>query len=165
MLGLTLLAVGRGRGILESALFDGFARRLATPLSIVEVEEKRPLPAARRVTREGELLLARLPRGARLVALDGRGRQLGSEDLAQRLGTWRDEGVADIAFAIGGADGLSDEVIARADLVLSLGAMTWPHMLVRAMLAEQLYRAETILAGHPYHRPGLPPGSGRDPAA
>jgi len=84
--------------------------------------------------------------------LDGRGKMLDSAGLARQLGSWRDQGTAGITFVIGGADGLGDDVLARADLVLSLGAMTWPHQLVRVMLAEQLYRAQTILSGHPYHR-------------
>ena len=102
--------------------------------------------------REAELLLAALPAGARLVALDERGVQWSSRALADRLVQWRDAGAASIAFAIGGAEGLGHAVIARADTVLALGAMTWPHLLVRGMLLEQLYRAQQILAGHPYHR-------------
>jgi 23S rRNA (pseudouridine1915-N3)-methyltransferase len=102
--------------------------------------------------REGELILAALPDGARLVALDERGAAWSSRDLAERLGGWRDGGVATLAFAIGGADGLAPAVVERADAVLSLGAMTWPHLLARCLLLEQLYRAQQILAGHPYHR-------------
>lgn len=90
--------------------------------------------------------------GARLIALDERGRPWTSRELADRLGQWRDQGTATSAFAIGGAEGLGRAVIERADAVLSLGAMTWPHLLVRGMLLEQLYRAQQILAGHPYHR-------------
>jgi 23S rRNA (pseudouridine1915-N3)-methyltransferase len=102
--------------------------------------------------REAELILAALPAGARLVALDERGEPWSSRDFAERLGQWRDRGVAALAFAIGGAEGLGRAVIEQADAVLSLGAMTWPHLLVRGMLLEQLYRAQQILAGHPYHR-------------
>ena len=87
-----------------------------------------------------------------VIALDERGKNLTSADLARKLGQWRDEGRADVAFLIGGADGHGPGVKERADLVLSLGAMTWPHMLVRALLAEQLFRAQCILEGHPYHR-------------
>ena len=86
------------------------------------------------------------------MALDERGRSLSSAAFADYLGRRRDEGVADLAFVIGGADGLAERVRSRADLVLSLGAPTWPHLLVRGLLAEQLYRAQSILAGHPYHR-------------
>jgi 23S rRNA (pseudouridine1915-N3)-methyltransferase len=98
------------------------------------------------------LISAALPPGARLVALDERGTAWSSRGLADRLGQWRDQGTATLAFAIGGAEGLDRQLIARADAVLSLGAMTWPHLLVRGMLLEQLYRAQQILAGHPYHR-------------
>ena len=156
---ISVIAVGRARKGPECALFDDFAGRLSWPVVLVEVEERRPLPAAAKVRREGELLRARVPKGAVAVALDGRGKTLSSEDFAARLGRWRGDGIAEIAFLIGGADGLDRAVIETAALTLSLGAMTWPHLLVRGMLAEQLYRAEQILAGHPYHRPGPPPGS------
>ncbi len=102
--------------------------------------------------REAELILAALPAGARLVALDERGQPWSSRELAERIGAWRDQGVATVAFAIGGAEGLGPAVAERADAVLSLGAMTWPHLLMRSLLFEQLYRAQQILAGHPYHR-------------
>ncbi len=156
---ISVIAVGRARKGPERALYDDFAGRLAWPIALVEVEERRPLPAAQKVRSEGELLRARVPKGAVTVALDGRGKALSSEDFATRLGRWRDDGIDEIAFLIGGADGLDGAVIETAALTLSLGAMTWPHLLVRGMLAEQLYRAEQILAGHPYHRPGPPPGS------
>ena len=155
---ISVIAVGRARKGPERALYDDFAGRLAWPIALVEVEERRPLPAAQKVRSEGELLRARVPKGAVTVALDGRGKALSSEDFAARLGRWRDDGIDEIAFLIGGADGLDGAVIETAALTLSLGAMTWPHLLVRGMLAEQLYRAEQILAGHPYHRPGPPPG-------
>ena len=102
--------------------------------------------------REAELILAALPDGARLVALDERGAAWSSRELAARLTRWRDGGVGTLAFAIGGADGLAPALIERADAVVSLGAMTWPHLLVRSLLLEQLYRAQQIGAGHPYHR-------------
>jgi 23S rRNA (pseudouridine1915-N3)-methyltransferase len=98
------------------------------------------------------LLADAVPKGATIIVLDQRGKTLSSEDFATRLGRWQDEGVGDLAFIIGGADGLDPAWRQRAALVLSLGAMTWPHVLARVMLAEQLYRAQSILAGHPYHR-------------
>jgi 23S rRNA (pseudouridine1915-N3)-methyltransferase len=119
---------------------------------MIEVEERRPLPSPELKTREAGLILAALPPGARLVALDERGAAWSSIELANRLASWRDAGTGAVAFAIGGADGLGTAVIERADAVLSLGSMTWPHLLVRGMLLEQLYRAQQILAGHPYHR-------------
>jgi 23S rRNA (pseudouridine1915-N3)-methyltransferase len=129
-----------------------YAGRLAPPPAITELEEKRRLPATELKAREAELILAALPAGARLVALDEGGEAWSSRDLADRLETWRDGGVPAIAFAIGGADGLGRPVLERAATVLSLGRMTWPHFLARGLLLEQLYRAQQILAGHPYHR-------------
>jgi 23S rRNA (pseudouridine1915-N3)-methyltransferase len=129
-----------------------YAERIHWPLSIHEVEERRKLPAAELMSREAALLLAALPKGATSVALDPAGRQLSSDAFAGRLAAWRDGGVADLAFLIGGADGLDESVTRQAQLVLSLGEMIWPHLLVRGMLLEQLYRAQQILAGHPYHR-------------
>jgi len=147
-----VLAVGRlRRGPLYDLQTD-YAHRLVPPAAIVEVEEKRKLPPAQLKAREAELLLAARPPNARLVALDKRGEEWSSRDLAGRLAAWRDHGAATVAFAIGGADGLGQAVLDEADAVLSLGAMTWPHLLVRTMLLEQLYRAQQILAGHPYHR-------------
>jgi len=114
------------------------------------------LPSTALKKREGELLLAALTatKAGRQIAvvLDERGKNLSSRDFAAKIGAWRDDGVAEIVFVIGGADGHDDAVRNRADLLLSLGALTWPHQLVRVLLAEQIYRAQQILAGHPYHR-------------
>lgn len=149
---IVIAAVGRSRPGPERTLFDHYKSRLAMPLTLREVEEKRPLPTLDRMNRESELLLACLPAGAILVVLDERGRTLASDTFAERMAAWRDRGAPAIAFAIGGADGHGEAIRKRADLLLSLGEMTWPHMLVRGMLAEQLFRAECILANHPYHR-------------
>ncbi len=148
----TLVAVGRAGTGPARDLFDLYARRLTPPLALVEVEEKRKLPDAALREREAELLLAAIPRGAVLVALDETGSEMPSEGFAARLQRWRDDGVQDLAFAIGGAAGHGGALRDKADLVLSLGRMTWPHMLVRGLVAEQLYRGFSILAGHPYHR-------------
>ena len=102
--------------------------------------------------REAELILEALPPAATLVVLDERGAAWSSREFADRLAAWRDRGIPDLAFAIGGAEGLGAAVLDRATATLSLGPMTWPHLLVRGMLLEQLYRAQQILAGHPYHR-------------
>jgi 23S rRNA (pseudouridine1915-N3)-methyltransferase len=91
---------------------------------------------------------------SREVLLDERGRQLSSAEFAALLGRWRDEGVREVRFLIGAADGHGDLAREKADLLLAFGAMTWPHLIARAMLAEQLWRATSILAGHPYHRSG-----------
>ncbi len=122
------------------------------PPAIVEVEERRSLPPEQLKLREGELILGALPAGVPFVALDERGTQWSSCALAKRIAAWRNHGGSELVFAIGGADGLHRAVLDRADVILALGSMTWPHLLVRGMLLEQLYRAQQILAGHPYHR-------------
>jgi len=148
---LRLIAVGRLKPGPLQELQRGYAARIRWPLEIREVEERRKLPPAELKEREGALLLAELADDAVAIALDARGKPLTSEAFAAQLAAWRDAD-ADIAFLIGGADGLADAVRRRADRMLSLGAMTWPHFLVRGMLLEQIYRAQQILAGHPYHR-------------
>jgi 23S rRNA (pseudouridine1915-N3)-methyltransferase len=114
--------------------------------------ESRAGSASARKAEEARALTAALPAGGIVVALDERGKTIGSEDFAKRIGRWRDDGKPAVAFVIGGADGLEPEFAAGADVTLGFSAMTWPHQLVRIMLAEQLYRATTILSGHPYHR-------------
>ncbi|HZT86582.1 MAG TPA: 23S rRNA (pseudouridine(1915)-N(3))-methyltransferase RlmH [Stellaceae bacterium] len=146
-----MLAVGRQRPGPLRELQSLYLKRIVPAPAIVELEEKRPLSPPELVAREGDLLLAALPAGARFIALDGGGQCWSSEELARRLAGWRQNG-QDVAFAIGGADGLSRAVLGHANGILSIGAMTWPHLLVRVMLLEQLYRAQQILAGHPYHR-------------
>ncbi len=151
-----LIAIGRLRGGPESALFDRYNTRLRPSLTVVELPEERGVPLVVR-RKEAGAMLAALPKEAFVVALDLGGETLGSEALAGRLVRW--SGLSrSICFLIGGAEGLDGSVIDRADHVLSLGAMTWPHFLVRAMLAEQLYRAQTISQGHPYHRANRPAG-------
>jgi 23S rRNA (pseudouridine1915-N3)-methyltransferase len=154
---LLLVAIGKAKPGPALALFEDYRARSRMPLDLVEVEERRPLAGLELKRREGELLLAALARRpARpriVVALDERGRGLDTAAFARKLAGWRDRGVAELAFVIGGADGLDPAVSEAADLTLSLGPMTWPHLLVRGLLAEQLYRAQQILAGHPYHRP------------
>lgn len=148
-----IVAVGRARKGPERALYEHYAGRLAVwPLALREVEPRGRVAPERLKAAEGEAILAALPDGAVVVALDETGKAVASTDFAQRIADWRDEGISDIAFVIGGADGLDETVRGRADLLLSFGRATWPHMLVRGLLAEQLYRAQQILAGHPYHR-------------
>ncbi len=153
---MTLIAVGRAKPGPVRDLYDRYAERLGHGplggLTLREVEERRPLSPEELKRREAELLLGALPKGARLMALDERGKALTSSDFAALLGRWRDTGLADLAFVIGGAGGLDASVRQAAAFTLALGPMTWPHLLTRALLAEQLYRAQSILAGHPYHR-------------
>lgn len=155
-----ICAVGRLKAGPEKLLIDDYISRLdaaGRPIGIsagpvIEVEEKRKLDAPQLMAREAELLLA-AAKVATIVAMDERGRNETSEVFARRLGEWRDNATSDLAFVIGGANGLAPSIREKAVHIMSFGAMTWPHMLARAMLAEQLYRAVTILAGHPYHRP------------
>ena len=149
---LRVVAVGRGRDVPTDGLLADYVRRCTWPMSLVGVQAKDSTPPERRKSAEAVLLLAAVPAGAALAALDERGRDLSSFELADRLARWRDGGQRAAAFLIGGADGLDERVLAAAELRLAFGRQTWPHRLVRAMLAEQLYRATTILAGHPYHR-------------
>lgn len=136
--------------------FDDYRARLPREfrMELIEVRaEKRAggVPAERAMALEAERIRAALPKGCRMVALDERGRSLGSEAFAAVLDRWRGEG-DDVAFVIGGADGLAAELKAGAAMMLSLSKMTLPHPLARVMLAEQIYRAHTIMSGHPYHR-------------
>ena len=157
---LSLFAVGRLKAGPEKDLaaryLDRFAKAgPAIGLELgrqVEVAESRASSSDSRKREEAGLLDKALPEGCLLVLLDERGKLLDSPAFADLLGGWRDGGKREVMIAIGGADGLDPALHARADAVLCLGRMTWPHQLVRILLAEQLYRAVTILSGHPYHR-------------
>lgn len=153
---ITIACVGKaGRAKHDAAqtLLEGYRERLPWPVTIKEVEDKKQGgTVAERKSREAALLLAALPKGAVIVALDERGKSLTSRHFADLLGQWRDNSEQEIAFLIGGADGLDASVLAKARLTLSLSAMTWPHLLARVMLLEQLYRSWSLQTGHPYHR-------------
>jgi 23S rRNA (pseudouridine1915-N3)-methyltransferase len=151
---MRLLAVGRLRGGPEAELVARYTARLRPTLGITEIAEAQGAPAEAK-RREGAALLAALPERAFAVALDLGGDQPDTDAFAAMLERWLGQS-RPLCFLIGGAEGLDHAVIQRADHVLSLGRLTWPHMLVRAMLAEQLYRARSIAAGHPYHRAGRP---------
>jgi 23S rRNA (pseudouridine1915-N3)-methyltransferase len=146
------LAIGRLRGGPFKELQTLYAGRIAPPPVIVEFEVRQRLPAAPLKEREAELILKALPSGVPLIALDEHGARWSSRDLAAQVALWRDRGCTELAFAIGGAEGLGAAVLERAQTAMSLGPLTWPHLLVRGMLLEQIYRAQQILAGHPYHR-------------
>ncbi|WP_417473025.1 23S rRNA (pseudouridine(1915)-N(3))-methyltransferase RlmH [Leisingera sp.] len=153
---LHICAVGRLRAGPEKSLiedyltrFDRTGRALGLgPARVVEVEDKKNGGMAA----EAALLRKTLPRGAVICTLDERGKVISSPDFADRLAGWRDSGRQDLALIIGGADGIDPGLRAEADFSISFGKMVWPHMLVRVMLAEQVYRAATILSGSPYHR-------------
>jgi 23S rRNA (pseudouridine1915-N3)-methyltransferase len=136
----------------EQALYGAYAARIRDPITLSEVDVRQKLDPDRLAAKEAELLLAAAARAEIIVALDERGDNPSSRAFAARLGRWRDDGVGEAAFLIGGANGLSEAVRKRAHYRLSFGAMTWPHLMVRGLLAEQLYRAQQIHAGHPYHR-------------
>lgn len=148
---LVILAVGKGRNSPEHDLATSYIKRLPEGGEIREIDSK--LPAGpKRQQDETRLLLRLVPDNAILVCLDPRGKDISSELLASKIGSWRDEGQQAVYFVIGGADGHDRDIHQRADLLMSFGSAIWPHMLFRAMLAEQLYRASAILSGHPYHR-------------
>lgn len=153
---ITIACVGRaGRAKHDAAqtLIEGYRERLPWPVTIREVEDKKQGgTVAERKGREAALLLAAIPKNAVIVALDERGKSLTSRHFAELLTQWRDHGEQEAAFLIGGADGLDAGLVAKARLTLSLSAMTWPHLLARVMLLEQLYRAWSLQTGHPYHR-------------
>jgi 23S rRNA (pseudouridine1915-N3)-methyltransferase len=133
--------------------FDDIGRKLGfRGLEIHEIPESRARDAATRISEEAAAISAAIPDKSVLVALDERGDNIDSSAFARHLGRWRDDSVANTIFVIGGADGLSPDLRRKATLRFAFGAATWPHQMVRVMLLEQVYRAATILAGHPYHR-------------
>jgi 23S rRNA (pseudouridine1915-N3)-methyltransferase len=138
---LHIVARGKMGRCAEADLIERYARRISWPFQISELPDAGGRPPL-------------LPPGAVIICLDERGEMLGSSELAKRLSDWRDSGVKEARFLIGAADGLTSEERASASLLLSFGRATWPHMLARAMLTEQLWRATSIIAGHPYHREG-----------
>lgn len=138
---LHIIARGKIARSPEAELVARYAKRIAWPLKLTELPDLGgTVPEA--------------PAQSRTVLLDERGKQLSSEEFAAILGKWRDEGVREARFLIGATDGHGQTARDHADLLIAFGAMTWPHLMARAMLAEQLYRATSILAGHPYHRSG-----------
>src|SRR5438105_2534302 len=133
--------------------FGDIGRKLGfRGLEIHEIPESRARDAATRIAEEAAAISAAIPEESVLVALDERGDSIDSATFARHLGRWRDASVANTIFVIGGADGLSPDLRRKAKLSIAFGSATWPHQLVRIMLLEQIYRAATILAGHPYHR-------------
>jgi len=149
---IVVAAVGRLRKGPYPALIETYLARMTWCVDIREVQEKRPDPAGGIKAAEAALLLRALPESGPVVALDERGEDVSSRAFADLLADWRDRGEPACGFAIGGAEGLDETVRVRAVRTLRFGCATWPHMLARVMLVEQLYRAQQILAGHPYHR-------------
>lgn len=153
---LRIVAIGRMRQGPEAALCSDYLDRFARagrglgfqPVEMTELEDKTKSGAAA----EAALIRKALPDGAKRVLLDERGKALTSPKFADMLARWRDEGAGEVAFVIGGADGIAPDLRGEADASISFGSMVWPHMLARVMLCEQIYRASQILAGTPYHR-------------
>lgn len=151
---MRIVAIGRSRDGPEAELFARYVTRIRPALNLTELPDGYGAPAEIK-RREGEALLAALPAGAFVISLDLAGEALDSPSFSRRLEGWL--GLSrPLRFVIGGAEGLDAPVLDRANFVLSLGCLTWSHLLARAMLAEQIYRARTIAAGHPYHRSGRP---------
>ena len=157
---IMVIAIGRLKQGPERELADRYAARFDDAgrklgfrgLEVREIPESRARDAATRIAEEATAIAALMPEKSVLVALDEHGDSIDSSTFARHLGRWRDESVANTIFVIGGADGLSPELQRKAKLRLAFGKATWPHQLVRVLLLEQIYRAATILAGHPYHR-------------
>jgi 23S rRNA (pseudouridine1915-N3)-methyltransferase len=159
---LLIAAVGRLKAGPERELLARYVERTnaagkslsLSPLDIAEIPESAAKTATKRKSDEAAALIAAIPPGAKLIALDERGKSIASEDFAKLTARFRDGGVQTLAFLIGGADGLDETLRKKADLALAYGSATFPHQIVRILLAEQIYRAVTILSGHPYHRGG-----------
>jgi 23S rRNA (pseudouridine1915-N3)-methyltransferase len=157
---IVVAAVGRLKQGPETELCERYRKRAAQSgralglrdVEIVEIRESRAEEAGKRMIEESIALANVIPQGAAVVLLDPRGDNLDSATLANEVARWRDGGKPAVVFMIGGPDGLAGSLSDKADLKFAFGAATWPHQLVRVMLLEQLYRATTILAGHPYHR-------------
>ena len=157
---LVVVSIGRLKQGPERELAERYRERFGDigrklgfrGLEIHEIPESRARDAATRISEEAAAISAAIPEKSVLVALDEHGDNIDSAAFARHLGRWRDEGLANTIFAIGGADGLSPDLRRKAKLCVAFGAATWPHQMVRVMLLEQIYRAATILAGHPYHR-------------
>jgi 23S rRNA (pseudouridine1915-N3)-methyltransferase len=148
---LLIAAIGKAKASPELTLTQDYLKRLPWKVGIKEHDVKQD-DVAKRKLHEAELLLDSCKGYERLIALDEKGKQFTSREFAQQLKTWQQQGISSFAFVIGGADGHDAVLLKAAHLSWSLGKATWPHMLVRAMLAEQLYRAHSIMTGHPYHR-------------
>jgi 23S rRNA (pseudouridine1915-N3)-methyltransferase len=157
---LCVIAVGQSRGTPEGALTEDFANRAramgkrlgVSTVTIEEVGVSKLREMRSRIAEEGERLANKIPDGAHVILLDAKGKGMTSDSFAEMIGALRDSGARDLAFVIGGPDGMALPAHVKPGRSLAFGQQIWPHLLVRAMLSEQIYRALTILAGHPYHR-------------
>lgn len=159
---LSIIAVGKMKLGPERELLKKYIERAKKTgkqlalngFNIIEIVESRLSSVAARKSEEAKAILAHIPNGAIIIALDENGKSINSLKFANNIANWRDNGKANICFIIGGADGLDNKIIANANMILAFSLLTWPHQLVRILLAEQLYRTTTILSNHPYHREG-----------
>lgn len=153
---IRIIALGRAKAGPEKSLVETYMKRLTWQSEIIELEAKKGISGAELMAAEADLIEKALGTKSNakrvIIALDERGQNLASRDFAKRITALGNQGYGELTFIIGGADGLAPQIRDRAGLLLSFGAMTWPHMLVRVLLMEQIYRAQTIIAGHPYHR-------------
>ena len=146
------VSIGRARYGCEVDLFNDYSKRIRQSFRLIEVENKKGTSGVELKSRESELLISRIPDNGFTVALDRRGVQLSSNQLAAKIQGWQNQRIKTLVFLIGGANGFNETVWNRSNFVLSLGPQTWPHLLVRVLIAEQIYRTQCILSGHPYHK-------------
>lgn len=157
---ITIICVGRLKEDAEREIFERYLERLLQigrqyglgPTALIELPESRAKTTRERKAEEAEALGKRIPANSEIFTLDERGRTLSSTEFSEKLKAARDCGLKNLCFVVGGPDGLDPDLVCKADMAISFGRMTLPHGLVRAVLAEQIYRAATIIAGHPYHR-------------
>lgn len=149
---ITVIAVGHLKQGLVKDLLEEYSKRLGYSVRFIEVESKKKLEGQALKEEEGRLIAKEIKEQTYIIALDENGDSLKSEDFAALMNQKKTEGISNFTFIIGGANGLCSLILKKAHLVLSFGKLTWPHMLVRVMLLEQIYRAQQISIGHPYHR-------------
>ena len=150
---ISIVAIGRARTGSEAKLFQYYSDKLSLwKISLIEKEVRKQVAPNKTISAEGDLISRVIPKDSFIIAMDENGKQVNSREFAKILSHQKDFGYGEVTFLIGGANGLSSTLIKRADQVLSLGQLTWPHLLARVLLIEQIYRAQQIIMGHPYHR-------------
>jgi len=149
---VTVAAIGKFKKSPAEAIFTSYIKRIPWKIELKELEAKKGLEGEQLKAAEAGLLLSAIPKSGKIIALDERGKNISSVELADVISSWQSNGCSSVSFIIGGADGLNADMRKKADFILSFGKLTWPHMLIRPMLAEQIYRVHTIISGHPYHR-------------
>ena len=149
---ITIATVGKMKSRPEKFLWDKYIRQINWSLTLIEVEERKPLNKKQLIAREAELLQKALLPETYIVALDKSGKNFSSPSFARLFQEWISDNRKCITFIIGGAEGLNNTILNQADLIMSMGSLTWPHLFARCMLLEQIYRSQSILTNHPYHR-------------